>query len=167
MGLNANAGAPGSHRRGTALSEPFALKKTAAIGYISFAAAWPGWRCLCSPCPLPAGPLALIPVYGSMAPIPRFWVDWLYLPRCLHPLHLVVALGCGAPLRMVALSTLCAVLAAHHVRLRAPLYVWPFNSGAMASITMAGVLLLPSLVRIAGRRSRSACGLALPSLRPC
>jgi predicted acyltransferase len=35
--------------------------------------AWPGWRCLCSPLPSSGGPLALIPVYGSMAPIPRFW----------------------------------------------------------------------------------------------
>ena len=46
-----------------------------------------------------------------------------------------------APLAwMVALTVLCSVLTAHHVRLRAPLYVWPFNSGAMASITMAGVV---------------------------
>jgi heparan-alpha-glucosaminide N-acetyltransferase len=41
---------------------------------------------------------------------------------------------------VVALTALCAVLTAHHVRLRVPLYVWPFNSGAMASITMAGVV---------------------------
>jgi len=41
---------------------------------------------------------------------------------------------------MVSLTALCAVLIAHHVRLHVPLYLWPFNSGAMASITMAGVV---------------------------
>ena len=46
-----------------------------------------------------------------------------------------------APLAwMVALTAACAVLTALHVRLHVPLYLWPFNSGAMASITMAGVV---------------------------
>jgi heparan-alpha-glucosaminide N-acetyltransferase len=46
-----------------------------------------------------------------------------------------------APLAwMVSLTALCALLIAHHARLHVPLYLWPFNSGAMASITMAGVV---------------------------
>jgi heparan-alpha-glucosaminide N-acetyltransferase len=39
-----------------------------------------------------------------------------------------------------ALSALCAGLAARHAHLHLPLYVWPFGSGASASITMAGVV---------------------------
>lgn len=39
----------------------------------------------------------------------------------------------------VALTALCAVLTFHHVRDLWPLYIWPIGSGAMASITMAGV----------------------------
>jgi heparan-alpha-glucosaminide N-acetyltransferase len=41
---------------------------------------------------------------------------------------------------MVALTALCAVLTAYHVRVRVPLFFWPFNSGAMASVAMAGVV---------------------------
>jgi heparan-alpha-glucosaminide N-acetyltransferase len=45
-----------------------------------------------------------------------------------------------APLAwMVVLTASCAMLAAHHVRVRVPLFFWPFDSGAMASVTMAGV----------------------------
>jgi heparan-alpha-glucosaminide N-acetyltransferase len=39
----------------------------------------------------------------------------------------------------VALTVLCAVLIWRHVPIHLPLYVWPFDSGAMASVTMAGV----------------------------
>lgn len=48
-----------------------------------------------------------------------------------------------APLAwFAALTAFCALLAAHHIRVegRIPLYVWPFSSGAWASITMAGVV---------------------------
>jgi heparan-alpha-glucosaminide N-acetyltransferase len=46
-----------------------------------------------------------------------------------------------APLAwMVALTAFCGFLIAHHVRLHVPLYFWPFGSGALASIIMAGVV---------------------------
>jgi predicted acyltransferase len=86
----------------------------------------------------------------TAGPHPGVWIDGSY-PEILGLIgytYLAVSIlyipsrrWVWAPLAwMVALSTLCAVLAAHHVRLRVPLYFWPFNSGAMASITMAGVV---------------------------
>ena len=46
-----------------------------------------------------------------------------------------------APLAwMVALTAFCGFLIAHHVRLHVSLYFWPFGSGALVSITMAGVV---------------------------
>jgi heparan-alpha-glucosaminide N-acetyltransferase len=46
-----------------------------------------------------------------------------------------------APLAwMVALTALCAVLIANHVRLHVPFYFWPFGSGALPAIIMAGVV---------------------------
>jgi heparan-alpha-glucosaminide N-acetyltransferase len=45
-----------------------------------------------------------------------------------------------APLAWTAgLVALCAILIHRHSHLQLPLYVWPIGSGAMASITMAGV----------------------------
>jgi heparan-alpha-glucosaminide N-acetyltransferase len=41
---------------------------------------------------------------------------------------------------MVALTAFCAILIEHHVRLHVPLYFWPFGSGALGSIIMAGVV---------------------------
>jgi heparan-alpha-glucosaminide N-acetyltransferase len=41
---------------------------------------------------------------------------------------------------MVALTAFCAILIEHHVRLHVPLYFWPFGSGALASVIMAGVV---------------------------
>jgi heparan-alpha-glucosaminide N-acetyltransferase len=87
----------------------------------------------------------------TSGPHPGVWIDGSY-PEILGLIgytYLAVSIlyissrrWVWAPLAwMVALSTLCAVLAAHHVRLRVPLYFWPFNSGAMASITMAGVVM--------------------------
>jgi len=83
-------------------------------------------------------------------PHPGVWIDGSY-PEILGLIgytYLAVSIlyipsrrWVWAPLAwMVALSTLCAVFAAQHVRLHVPLYFWPFNSGAMASITMAGVV---------------------------
>jgi heparan-alpha-glucosaminide N-acetyltransferase len=40
----------------------------------------------------------------------------------------------------VALTVLCAVLIWRHAHVPLPLYVWPFHTGAMASVTMAGVV---------------------------
>jgi len=39
------------------------------------------------------------------------------------------------------LTASCAILTATHTRVHLPLYVWPFESGAMASITMAGIVV--------------------------
>jgi predicted acyltransferase len=46
-----------------------------------------------------------------------------------------------APLAWTAaLVALCASITGYHIPLRWPLYLWPIGSGAMASITMAGVV---------------------------
>jgi hypothetical protein len=65
----------------------------------------------------------------------------------------------------VALSALCAGLAARHAHLHLPLYVWPFGSGAMASITMAGVVTSTIFLgrhrwKQLAQRMLLACGLA-------
>ena len=40
----------------------------------------------------------------------------------------------------VALTAFCSVLTARHIQVHLPLYIWPFHSGASASIIMAGVV---------------------------
>jgi heparan-alpha-glucosaminide N-acetyltransferase len=40
----------------------------------------------------------------------------------------------------VSLTALCSVLTARHIQVHLPLYIWPFHSGASASIIMAGVV---------------------------
>jgi len=80
------------------------------------------------------------------------WIDGSY-PEILGLIgytYLAVALlyiparrWLWAPLAwFVALTAFCVLLTAHHIRVegRIPLYLWPFSSGAWASITMAGVV---------------------------
>lgn len=40
----------------------------------------------------------------------------------------------------VALNAFCSALTARHIQVHLPLYIWPFHSGASASIIMAGVV---------------------------
>ena len=66
-------------------------------------------------------------------------IGYTYLASSL--LYLLTRRWLWAPLGWtILLMTGCSLVTAYHFRIHLPLYVWPFESGAMASITMAGIV---------------------------
>ena len=73
-------------------------------------------------------------------------IGWTYLSVCLLYIPTRAIAGRGAGSWFTALSVLNILCCAHWVSIayRAPFYIWPFKSGAGASIVLAG--LITSLV---------------------
>jgi heparan-alpha-glucosaminide N-acetyltransferase len=108
------------------------------------------------------------PTGGSVA-----WIDGSY-PEILGLIgytYIAVALlyvptrrWIWSPLAwFVALTTLCALQTSHRLPIAGtlPLYLWPFNSGAWASITMAGIVTSGILLRSNDSTLRRRMWLAL------
>jgi predicted acyltransferase len=67
-------------------------------------------------------------------------IGYTYLAASI--LYLATRRWAWAPLAwFLILTASCAALTAFHTHIPLPLYIWPFDTGAMASITMAGVVV--------------------------